>query len=229
GEAERLFSALQALPGVASVEYVTREQAYEFERDLHPEWIAGLDRATAESPFRDVLMVELQSAAYRTPLARLLRDPEWMDVVDATAFSRAVEEDAGLLQVRALLGAGRWVLLFSSVLLFLVLVSSLVALVRKRALLHREEVTVGWLSGAQDSGLLLPFAAEAFLLLFIAFALSVLILVLLTLAPPLALLGNLALAEHARGMFPLLGIELLSLPFIAILGAWLGVRPFLRK
>jgi cell division protein FtsX len=106
-------------------------------------------------------------------------------------------------------------------------------------LARREEVLVERLVGAGEWTVLLPFAVEGTLLLFAAFVLSVLcLLIVISFLPslvPTLLQGTLAELSATVAMLLWLWLpwallaECLAIPFLAFAGAWLGMRPLLKS
>ena len=126
--------------------------------------------------------------------------------------------------------AGLVLLLTGGILLFIV-----IELVRRRAFLRKEEVFVERMSGAQEASVILPFATEASVLLFVALLLSLgcllLFLVLLPqLVPSLTDAGIFGpLRTEISRLVLLYGptlfvIELLATPGVGLVGAFLGTR-----
>ncbi len=239
-DVQQFLVAVRTLPYVAHVTYITREQAYEQERTRNPDLIAFLEQFHIKNPFPDTIAVTLSSLDRYDAFAEFSRQAQWRTVVDPTFLSQATDQEQ---QVHALLrvtDAGTALVLFFLLLIAGILLFVLIELVRRRALMRREEIFVERLVGAQEFAVLIPFATEAALLLLGAVLLSSIAIVVLLFALPLVIpalsaAGPFAALRAQMAMLlplrlPLLFLlELLLVPVLALAGAYVGMRPQMRR
>src|SRR3989344_928433 len=179
-----LMTALQDLPYVAKAAFMTREQAYDRARRADPELIGFLEEYGLSNPFNDAVTVTLTSLEHYRELLGTLEDPQWQSIVDPSFLSDATAEQEYVEGLMELTKGIRSLVLFvlgigGATLLFIV-----VNLTRTRALARSEEVLVERIAGAQTATILLPFAAEASILLAVATIVSFIVTVLLTAFAP---------------------------------------------
>ena len=234
-DVQQLLISIKALPGISTVEYITREQAYERERAANPDLIRFLEQFKIQNPFPDTVSVTLKNLSYYNQFLTFLKQPDWRTVVDPAFLSQATDQEQGLRQMLRLTDAGQsvatlFLFLTGGILLFVV-----VELVRRRAFLRREEVFVERMSGAQEASVVLPFATEATILLVTALLLSLACVLLFLLAFPLLIpaLGDSGtfgeLKAEVGSMMVSTGptlflIELVLAPLAGFAGAYLGTR-----
>ncbi len=232
---QTFFSALKKQPFTAQTVYVTKEQAYETQRQTDPSLTQLIERAQLGNPFRDTIAVRMTDGSSVDALQSFLRDSEWASVVDPASLSTIATQEA---RSEELLAGAHAVRFISALLLFLSLGVTVFILVMSfdaRAELRSEEVTVSRLLGARTNTVLLPFVTEAAVLLLLASVLSA-CAVAITLGlfpiffPPLVTGGSLAMLwQTAMGnllfLSPvLLGLHILCAPIIAWFGVKMGVR-----
>ena len=239
-EVSGLIVSLQDLPYVAKANFITREQAYDRARNADPELIGFLEEYGLNNPFNDAVTVTLTSLEHYRALLHVLEDKDWQRIVDPSFLSDATAEQEYVEALLTLTQGIRTLVLFvlgigGATLLFIV-----VNLTRTRALARSEEVLVERIAGAQTATILLPFAAEASILLAVATIVSFIVTVLLTafapaIVPALHMGG--ALGELWNSVRSLLHtaipfafvLELLMIPLIAAAGAWIGIAPQIRS
>lgn len=236
---QSLYAALRGLPVAEDVRYVTKEQAYESERQRDPSLISFLEQFKMENPFPDTFSVTLRSLGDYDTFAQFVGENRWSNVVDPSFLSKVTDQEKQAHEMLQLTEAGKSVVLLFIVMMGAVLVFVLIELVRRRSLTRKEEVLVERLVGAQVLSVLIPFATESALLLAGAFLLSIAFLAaFLALLPALVpglVSGAYALlyAEVGRLLAFYLPIffvlEAVLIPVIALLGAWWGLRPTLRS
>jgi cell division transport system permease protein len=238
-DVQEFIVALRELPYVQRVEYVTREQAYARERQRNPELVNFLEEFKIQNPFPDTIAVTLHSLKDYDAFAAFTRQPEWARVADPAFLSQATDQERDVRQLLRLTEAGAALVLgFLGIILF-ILLFVLMELVRRRALLRREEIVVERLVGAHQLSVLIPFATEAALLLLCAFLLSILVVLSFGAAIPflvpfigseqLAALRGEGAAVAAAWIPAALPAALLAIPLFALAGAYLGMRPQMRK
>ncbi|TSC97748.1 MAG: hypothetical protein Greene101449_1099 [Candidatus Peregrinibacteria bacterium Greene1014_49] len=239
-EVSDLMMNLQELPYVAKANYITREQAYDRARKADPELIGFLEEYGLSNPFNDAVTVTLTSLEHYRTLLHVLEADDWQRMVDPSFLSDATAEqeyvEALLTLTRGIRSLVLFVLGIGGVTLLFVVVN----LTRTRALARSEEVLVERIAGAQTATILLPFAAEASLLLAGATISSFVVTILLTALAPTLLpvleqggaLGELwnAIRALLYSAIPIAFVlELLMIPLIAATGAWIGIAPQVRS
>src|SRR3989338_8603751 len=162
------MTALQDLPYVAKAAFMTREQAYDRARRADPELIGFLEEYGLSNPFPDAVTVTMTSLEHYRELLHVLEDPQWQRVVDPSFLSDATAEQDYVEALLTLTKGIRSLVLFVLGIGTVTLLFVVVNLTRTRALSRSEEVLVERIAGAQTATILLPFAAEASILLLIA-------------------------------------------------------------
>lgn len=230
-----LFAEIQSLPSVEEVTYITREQAFETVRRRNPDFVSFLEQYEIENPFHDTIAVTLHDLEDYDAFAAFIRSSQWSAVIDPSFLTKQTEQEAQIRQMLSLVRAGSSLILIVLALTAGVLIAVLMELVRKRALLRSEEILVERLSGAHTLSIVAPFVTEATVLLALSFLGSIALLtaflfLLPALVPALqsggafdAVRGEM-LASIAQGAPWLLLLEILAIPTVAFLGAWMGIR-----
>lgn len=240
GQVSNLIVSLQELPYVAKANFVTREQAYDRARKADPELIGFLEEYGLNNPFNDAVTVTLTSLEHYRALLQVLEDDDWQRMVDPSFLSDATAEQEYVETLLTLTQGIRALVLFVLSIGGVTLLFVVVNLTRTRALARSEEVLVERIAGAQTTTILLPFAAEASILLAVATIVSFIVTVLLTAFAPAIIpalhLGG-ALGELWNTVRSLLHtaipfafvVELLLIPVIAAAGVWIGIAPQVRS
>lgn len=229
------IDAVKKEPTIAQVLYVTREQAYQSEKNRNPSLIAFLEQFNIQNPFPDTVAVTLKSLDDYDKFSGFVRQQTWADVVDPAFLSSVTDQEKEVMNLLELTQSGRK--LVAAVMLFLVLVllAIIVELVRRRALYRQEEIQVEQLTGASSMWILMPFITETCLLLWSGLAASTLFIGLLlfllpALIPSLSTLGEFAtLRQHMMviitGWAPIvLPLEIVAAPVVAWLGSVLALH-----
>lgn len=231
---QNFLSTLKNQPFASETTYVTREQAFEAQRQADPSLTQLIERAQLGNPFRDTVAIRLTEGASIDALQSFLRNSEWAGVVDLASLSTVASQET---RTSELLAGAHAVRFLSILLLFLSLGVTVFALIMSfdaRAELRAEEVTVSRLLGARPSEVLLPFVTEATVLLLLASLLSGLVLAItITMLPllfPALLTGSLAqLWQAATGaLLVIVPIAVLLHIVCAPIIAWVGVRMGVR-
>ncbi len=236
---QEFLIALRDQPFVQKISYVTREQAYEQEKQTNPELTAFLEQFQIKNPFPDTIAVSLNSLSQYAAFEAFAKGSAWAGVVDPGFLTQTTGQEQEVLQMVRLTEAGRalagaFLLLTLAVLLFV-----LMELVRRRAMMRREEMLVERLFGAPELSVIVPFATEATALLLAALVISavlmaVLLAVLPLVIPALAAGGSLAsVRAETVGLLQtlvpgVLVLEILTVPLLALGGAFLALRPQMR-
>jgi cell division protein FtsX len=234
-EIQNFFAALQQLPIIDEAVYITKEQAYEKAREFDPELVAFLEKFQMENPFSDTIGVTLVALDDYQEFVNFIEQERWRAVVDPTFLSQVTDQEKQVHELLGITQAGRILaililFLTGSVTLFIV-----TELVRRRSSDRSDEVFVERLAGAHPITIILPFATETTVLLWLAVLASALVLTVALIGLPLVfpslqqsqVMATLAeqLAQNMRSTFPLFIIlELLLSPIIAGAGTWLGVH-----
>lgn len=229
---QRFYGALRSLPSVATVTYVTKEQAYAAMQREDPQSIAAWERASAANPLRDSFLVRLLPGEKPASVLAFLRRDEWAPLLDPGSVALSAqrwEENADELAVLRLIHAASFLFIGISLAALLLM---LIETVRRGAVARKDELLVKHLAGAQMLSVLVPFAAEIAVLLAVALFTSFLVVGLLLFLVPF-ISGSTAFTESAQAVLaavlPLFVVgELICLPFLAFIGAWFGIRPLLR-
>lgn len=236
---QEFFATLQSLPSVESATYITKERALEQERRRDPELLRLVDELKIDNPFSDTVAVTLRSLDQYDAFAGFVRQPQWESIVDPMFLSKITNQEKQAHALLAVARAARSVTGSLLLLLLIVLLCTVTALVRGRCLARHEEIVVERLVGARPLSILLPFATEAGLLLALATVLSAVLLGLVVTVFPFvfpSLVTNGALGLLTVQIGELLGtwlpvllvLEILAIPLLSLLGAWLGMHRHLR-
>jgi cell division transport system permease protein len=169
---QEFYAAIRTLPYVEKATYITKEQAYEMEKQRDPELLTFLERFQLRNPFPDTIVVTLASLNNYGDLTDFVRNGQWSNVVDPTFLSRvsAQEQEAHAL---ASVASGLYRIAFVLVgLVVITLLFVLSSLVRTRALEQKDEITIQKLVGAPELSIEVPFMTEITILLFLALLLG---------------------------------------------------------
>lgn len=233
---QEFYSALTAEPFVEQALLVTKEKAYEKMRTTEPDLIAFLEEFHLENPFADTIAVTLKNLDdYRT-FAGFVENERWQEIVNPTFLTEVTNQEKQVYALLNITQAGRALTGIILGITAAALVFIVTELTRRRALARSDEVLVERLVGATPLSILLPFATEATVLCILSILGSALMLAILIMLLPLFVPGmgpQGALAELRNEVSPLLLstlpiyilIELFVAPFVATVGAWLGIRP----
>lgn len=235
-EVRELFAQVKAFPFVQEATYITRDQAYETVRRRNPEFVTFLEQYEIENPFNDTIAVTLRQLSDYEAFATFIQNERWSAVVDPSFLSKQTDQEAQIYEMIRLMDAGSSLVLIVLVLTVGILLFILMELVRKRALGRSEEILVERMSGARTLSILVPFVVEAAMLLLASLVGGALAISLF-----LFLLPSFVPALHADGAFGavraevllllrtsipwILLSELLIIPVVAFLGAWIGIKP----
>lgn len=239
GDVQQFSSALQALPVVERVVFITHEQALEQMKTQDPSLAAFFEKFGSDSLFPDAIGVTLRSLADYEALSSFLAEERWKDVVDLSLLSAVKRQEERVHELLNIVGGGKSLAAVLLILACGILFFTVVELTRRSALRRRKHVWTERLIGADARTIALPFFWEATLLLIVSILVSgavvgVVLLLLPTLVPALGNGGS--LAAFSRTGFSLLTVtfpvallaEFLLAPVFAGLGTWLGLRPSLR-
>ena len=226
-EVQEFLIAARELPSVTSVALVTREKAMALEQAAHPE-IAKLLDADPVNPFRDSAVVTLGSLSTYDEFAAFVRHPRWTETLDPVAFAsmetRYTELQTALSRVQMARSIALLLLAASGIALLL----TVLALVRRSAAGRHQDLFVERMIGADESSIVVPFAVEMVIQLFIALLLSVgvvaLVLLLLLASPDFPMIGEVRKWVMEYGV-ALTTVEMFAVIAIGMVGAWWGTRP----
>lgn len=235
-----LIQGTRALPYVEEVIYITRQEAYERQRKRDPQLIAFLQKFGIENPFPETLGVRLASLNDYDRFTAFLKQPAFASTVNPTFLSETTDQETQIYRLLEVIVSVRLILFAIVGLLLTVLVFIIIELVRRRALLRREELFVEQLVGATPLAILIPFCTEILTLLLLAFFLSVLfagacVYVLPMLIPSLQPDGVFAVWSSAvidsllQSMTWIIIAELILLPVLAALGTFIALWPRLKN
>lgn len=228
------LSILGQQPFVASVSYITKEQAYAQMQAHDPTLIAFIEEFKLANPFPETVAIVLRSIEDYHALSEFLAAPQWGGIIDPTFLSETTNQEAYLYELLDLTAAG-----YTMAFVFLAVTGGIilfvtVELVRSRVMQRADEILIEHLSGAFPLAILIPFAVEAMLLLLLATTGSVLMMGILFWAIP----GTLSSASVSGALGPLISeciamlrryglvillLEAAMIPVMGGLGAWLGI------
>lgn len=224
-----LVQNVRSLPYVDEVLYVTREQAYERQRQRDPQLVAFLEKFGIGNPFPETLGVRLKSIADYGRFMVFLQQPAFAQTIDPKFLSQTTDQEQQLHQMVQIVSSARVFLTLVVALFVIVLLFIVVELLRRRAMLRRDEIFVEQLVGAPALFTMLPFAVEITLLLGVALALSLIFAAACIAMAPLvvpALAAGGAFAAWGQGILTallqwlpvtLIG-EFLLIPVLAVVG-----------
>jgi cell division protein FtsX len=240
GETQRFVSSLRELPTIANVDYITREQALARAEKENTAFAEFLEASGIQNPFPDTVNVTLFSLKDFASVSSFLALPEWKNIVEPTFLSSVSQQEQRVHELLGIARGGRTLVELLLIIAGIILLSTIVELTRRSALLRSEEVLVERLVGANALSIFLPFAAEATVLLWLGIAVSALALLgflalLPSIIPPLAEGGGAAPIRDAA--MPLLirflplsfALEIIFTPLLAAAGSWLGIRSLVRS
>jgi cell division transport system permease protein len=222
---DTLTAQLQVLPEVASVTYVSKEQALEeFQQSRVDQGLAPIT-GYSSNPFPARLSIKLIDPRQAAQVMSLLDTVKGSVVAQVLDEQRTVDR---LVSVTATLRTiGIAVLLLVGFAVLLIVVNSIRMALMSRA----QEIEIMRLVGASDSFVRWPFIVEG-LLVGLAGALVTLILLLLA-SGPISQVANVIVGQVPVGWSGSLTVQVVTLVLVAGLGlggvgAWISVRAYLR-
>jgi cell division transport system permease protein len=222
---DTLTAQLQALPEVASVSYVSKEEALaEFDRQRAEAGEPPLTGYTS-NPFPARLSIKLQDPRQADQVMSVLDAVQGSVVADVIDSQRTIDR---LVSVTAQLRTiGVAVLVLVGLTVLLIVVNSIRMAVMSRA----QEIEIMRLVGASDQFVRWPFIVEG-LLVGLAGAAATLSLLLLA-SGPISEVARAIAGQVPVGFSQSLTIQVVSLVLIAGLGlggagAWISVRAYLK-
>lgn len=232
---QELYALLRAHSSVRSVEFLSKEQVYERQKELHPEDVAFLEQYDFANPFPDVFTVTLTSLDAYDGLAQTLQSDRWRSIVDPSFLASSSNHEQEIRTLLQVTGGLYTLSVLFMVVAFILLCGAVFEWTVRTAGRRGHELRLSHLLGARPLAVLLPLACEMAVLLVtaavIAAALMALFLVLLPVfMPALALETPFrslqdALSPLLFSVLPLfLLIEILVIPALAFLGVAAGVR-----
>jgi cell division transport system permease protein len=222
---DTLTAQIQVLPEVASVTYVSKEQALEeFQQARIDQGLAPITGYTS-NPFPARLSIRLVDPRQAAQVMSLLDTVKGSVVAQVLDEQRTVDQ---LISVTATLRTiGIAVLLLVGFAVLLIVVNSIRMALMSRA----QEIEIMRLVGASDSFVRWPFIVEG-LLVGLAGALVTLML-LLAASGPISQVANAIVGQVPVGWSGSLTVQVVTLVLVAGLGlggvgAWISVRAYLR-
>lgn len=230
-----LFQNIRALPSVADVVYITREQAYERQKQRDPELVTFLEKFGIENPFPETIGVRLKHLTDFSGFVQFLRQPVFTKVVNPEFLSRTTDQQEQAYRLIEAVRSGEYILFFVVILLLVAILFVVIELVRRRVLNKREELFVEQLVGADRLAILVPFCTEMMCLLGVSLLLSMILAGgLLFLLPvflpslgPSGLFGVWGIAtthELLSSLLWLVPLEIFATMVLAIVGTVLALR-----
>lgn len=226
--------SLQELPFVSRAAFVTKEQAYDRARASDPELIGFLEEYGLRNPFHDSVTITLSSLHQYRSLMKVLEGSSWQKIIDPSFLSDANAEREYIGSLLKLTEGMRSLALFVLCIGAATLLATVITLAKTRAIARGEEVLVERLAGAQTATILLPFIAEASILMSIAAVVSIALATAIAASAPLLLPALqsagvlhelwITVRELLWSFIPMaLAIELFLIPLLATIGTWLGL------
>lgn len=163
-----LYQNVRQLPYVHDAVYVTREQAYERQKQRDPTLIDFLTKFGIDNPFPDTLGVRLRRLEDYQAFLQFLKQPVFAAVVDPSFLTTTTDQQKQVEQLTHVVASARIVLIFIVGLAVVVLLFVVVELIRRRALNKRQELFIEQLVGANRMEILLPFMVEMACMLLLA-------------------------------------------------------------
>ncbi|OGJ67752.1 hypothetical protein A3J34_02280 [Candidatus Peribacteria bacterium RIFCSPLOWO2_02_FULL_51_10] len=230
-----LYQNIRQLPYVSDVIYITREQAYERQKNRDPELTGFLTRFGIENPFPETLGVRLRNLEDYPEFVRFLKQPVFTKVVNPSFLSETTDQERQVAKIAEAAVTVRSLLLLIVGLLVMVILFVVVELVRRRAAAKREELFVEQLVGADRFTIFLPFCTEMFCLLSLALIISagfaaMVIYFMPSFLPVLAFGGAFGIwfqavsALLAASLGWLLPLELGVILIVALLGTFIALK-----
>lgn len=239
-EVQQMLSELQHLPSVERAVYITREQALARLAVEDPALAEFFGKLQTANPFPDTIGVTLKSLSDYPLFSAFLSDVRWQQLVDPALLSTITRQEERVHELLRVANGGQNLAAILLLLACIILLSTIIEYTRRNALGRSEEVRVELLVGADGHALALPFMWENIFLLWGSILVSFLMLVIFLLILPTlvpALSSGGALAPLFKAAVPMLKtalplaiiLELLCAPLLALAGAWLGLRPSLKR
>ena len=179
---QEFYAAVFALPYVEDVSYVTREQAYEREREDDPDLISFLEEFGLENPFPEMFSIRLRSFEYRPTLRAFLEQGRFQNVVHPLFLSEASGQERHIYALVTFMKALGWVFIVALFVCLFVLLLFLVEMTVRESIADPGTVLVPSTFGADNLQILVPLATYLTLLLLLSLVASVLLLVLVSTA-----------------------------------------------
>jgi cell division transport system permease protein len=223
-QVQSLESQLQGMPEVASVTYISRDQALEqFRQSTQAQGREDLTRYLDSNPLYASLEVRLSDPSHVRVVSDALRaDPSIRNVINIEDLVNNVLTVTGILRT-----AGTVVLVIVGVIALFIIINT----IRLAVLARAEEIEVMRLVGASDAFIRWPFVFEGAMVGFLGSVAT------------LAILAGVAdpLSEFMAGFFRVLPLQFGSLTRdlvalvmgtgvgLGIVGSWLSVRTYLIR
>jgi cell division protein FtsX len=237
-ETQTLLQTLEEQPFISSVDLITKEQAYNIMSSDNSELTAFLDKFALENPFRDMVSLTLGSVHDYGKLVDVISAERFAAIIDPNFLNEVTDQEQYVGQIQSLSGATQLITWLFAIITAGTLIVLTMELIRRRALLRRDELLVERLVGASTFSIIIPFIVEACLLLWFACLLGTLLLVaILTFGPrfveveqlPIVTQVGQYLIPQIEVILPRFVLMLLAIiPCIAIFGAIVGLFKMLR-
>jgi cell division protein FtsX len=236
----KLRNDLRGQPYVDDVVYVTREQAYEHQRQRDPELIRFLEEFHIQNPFPETIAVRIKHLQDFRLLTQFLQQSIYAATINPNFLSHTTDQQDQVEKLLAATETLRSFLLLIVVLVTLVLLFVIIELVGRRALLRSEEILVQQLVGATTFTILLPFSIEVLCLMFLALILSFTLIGFALYGIPIVLPSFAAGGLFAQWvevfwqtlitLLPwMMLMEVIVLPLLAVGGAFFGLWSRLHR
>jgi len=224
--AATLGETIKALPGVAGVTLVTREQALaRFQQSMKDQGREDLSKYLDANPFPPSYEVELTDPSFAAPVAAALqptRNPAVRNVLDTKETAQNVKTVTDIMRT-----AGSVILVVIGVIVLFIIVNT----IRLAVVARHEEIEIMRLVGASDAFIRWPFVFEGAMVGLLGAAIT--LAGLYVLADPIGRFMvdffrvlPLSFGSLARDLVVIVTAAGLGL---GVLGSWLSVRTYLIR
>lgn len=234
------INGTKALPYVSYVQRITPAQSYELMKKSDPNLISFLEEFNLANPFPETIQIGLKGLLYYEDLQNFMSQDAWRELIDPTYSTSISDQEVYMSQVIHVTRAIRNALLLFIAIAAAILLYITVELIRSRVIKRSEEVLIKRLCGAIHFYILLPFVVEAALLLFIAFCISIIVMIIsifglqsyIPSVGPDGVFNKIWEASKIAFMqygVLVISLQLLLIPIISWLGTWFGSHQILRS
>ena len=183
-DVQDFMQAVQGLPSVNDVVFITREQALERQKQRDPTLIDFLGKFGIDNPFPETIGVRLKKLEDATAFLTFIRQPAYSSVVNPAFLSETTAQQQQVERLATIVASSQALLWAGVGLVCAVLLLVVIEFIRRRSLLRQEEMTVQQLVGIRTFDLSLPFVIEMVCFLLLALVLSWIITILFFLTLP---------------------------------------------
>ncbi|MDD5055418.1 MAG: permease-like cell division protein FtsX [Candidatus Peribacteraceae bacterium] len=184
-EVQDFMQAVDALPSVADIVFITREQALERQKQRDPTLVDFLVKFGIDNPFPDTVGVRLKRLEDASAFLTFIQAPAYAAVVNPAFLSETTDQQKQAEKLSTIVASTQALLWAGVGLIVLILLLVIIEYIRRRSLLRREEILIRQLAGTPMAELSLPFFVEMTCFLTLALTISLVITMLFLLILPL--------------------------------------------